>query len=86
MGVHGMLVRPLAELMSCQMISFAVSGSSGGVGMGGKVVEFGDSIVRALRHGVLSRNKSAGDPETLFQMLFRPGLCVQNNRGARHLS
>ncbi|MHB8216118.1 MAG: hypothetical protein ACYDDS_08575 [Candidatus Sulfotelmatobacter sp.] len=59
MSVHGMLVRLLAELMSGQMISFAVSGSSGGVGMGGKVVEFGNSIVRALRHGVLSRNEAA---------------------------
>jgi hypothetical protein len=39
------------------MVSFAVSGSGGGVGMGSKVVEFGGSIVRALRHGVLSGNK-----------------------------
>jgi hypothetical protein len=56
MGVHGVLLRLLAELVSSPMVSFAVGGSGGGVGMGGKVVEFGGSIVRALRHGVLSGN------------------------------
>src|SRR6202140_4147384 len=56
-GVHGVLVRLLTELVSGPMVPFAVRGSGGGVGMGGKVVELGGSIVRALRHGVLSGNK-----------------------------
>jgi hypothetical protein len=39
-GVHGVLVRLLAKLVSSEMVSFAVGGSGGRVGMGGKVVEF----------------------------------------------
>jgi hypothetical protein len=50
-GVDGMLVRLLGQLVSSEMISFAMGGCRGRVGMGGKVMEFGDSIVRALRHG-----------------------------------
>lgn len=35
------------------MISFVMSSGRSGVGVGCKVVEFGDSMVRALWHGVL---------------------------------
>jgi hypothetical protein len=44
--LHGQLVRT-------EMISFAVGGCRGKVGMGGKVMELGNSIVRALWHGLL---------------------------------
>ena len=57
MGVHGVLVRLLAEFVSSPMISFAVGRRGGGVGMCGKIVEFGGPIVRALRHDDLSGNK-----------------------------
>jgi hypothetical protein len=50
-GVDGMLVRLFGQLVSREMISFAVGGCRGRVGMGGKVMELGDSIVRALWHG-----------------------------------
>jgi hypothetical protein len=50
-GVGGMLVRLHRQLMSSEMVSFAMSGCRGRVGMGGKAMEFGDSIVRALWHG-----------------------------------
>jgi hypothetical protein len=33
------------------MVFFAVSDSGGGVSVGSEVVQFGDPIVRALRHG-----------------------------------
>ncbi len=39
--------------MSGQVISFAMSDRGGSVGVGGEVVEFCESIVRALGHGVL---------------------------------
>ena len=39
--------------MSSQVISFAMSDRGGSVGVGGEVVEFCESIVRALGHGVL---------------------------------
>lgn len=48
----GMLVRLSAEFVSGSMIAFVVSDRGGSVGVGGKVVEFGGSIVRALRHRV----------------------------------
>jgi hypothetical protein len=48
--VHRMFVGLLAQFVCRQMISFAVCGRGSGVGMGGKVVEFCESIVRALRH------------------------------------
>jgi hypothetical protein len=51
MRVHGLLVRPFGEFVSGQMISFAVGGRGGGVGVSRKVVEFCGSIVSALRHG-----------------------------------
>jgi hypothetical protein len=38
------------------MISFAMGGGSGGMGVGCKVVKFRESIVRALGHGVLLRS------------------------------
>jgi hypothetical protein len=52
-GFGGVLVRLLGELMSSEVITFAVGGSCGAVGMGGFVVVFGCAIVRALRHDVL---------------------------------
>jgi hypothetical protein len=52
-GVAGMLVRLHGQLVSSEMISFTVRGCRGRVGMGGKVMELGDSIVRALWHGLL---------------------------------
>ena len=50
-GVKGMLVRLLGQLMSSKVVSFAVGGCRGKMGMGSKVMQFGDSIVRALWHG-----------------------------------
>lgn len=59
-------MRLLAEFVSGQMISFAVGYGSGGVGVGRKIVEFCDSIVRALGHGVLlglqTLNHGRGSP------------------------
>jgi hypothetical protein len=52
-GVAGMLVRLHGQLVSSEMISFTVRGCRRTVGMGGKVMELGDSIVRALWHGLL---------------------------------
>jgi hypothetical protein len=52
-GVHGVCVSLPAEFVSGQMISLAVSNGRGGVGVGRKVVEFCESIVRALGHGLL---------------------------------
>jgi hypothetical protein len=37
-SIHGMLVRLLAEFVSCQVIFFAMGHGSGRVGMGRKVV------------------------------------------------
>ena len=51
--VHGLLVRLLGEFVRGHVISFTVRDSSRGVGMGSKVVELCDSIVRTLWHGVL---------------------------------
>src|SRR5271170_3787593 len=48
-----MLVRLHRQLVSSEMIPFTVGGCRGRVGMGGKVMELGDSIVRALWHGLL---------------------------------
>jgi hypothetical protein len=52
-GVGGMLVRLYGQLVSSEMISFTVCSCCGKVGMGGEVMELGDSIVRALWHGLL---------------------------------
>jgi hypothetical protein len=52
-GVTGMLVRLHGQLVSSEMISFAVGGCRGRMGMGCKVMELGDSIVCALWHGLL---------------------------------
>jgi hypothetical protein len=52
-GVDGMFVRLHGQLVSSEMISFAVGSCRGKVGMGGKVMELGDSIVRALWHSLL---------------------------------
>jgi hypothetical protein len=43
------------------MISFTMSRGGRGVGVGGEVMEFCGSIVRALWHGV---------PPTIFDVLF----------------
>jgi alpha-galactosidase len=52
-GVGGMLVRLYGQLVSSEMISFTVGGCRCKVGMGRKVMQLGDSIVRALWHGLL---------------------------------
>jgi hypothetical protein len=44
-------VRLFAELVSGEVVSFAVGGSGGLMSVGCQVVEFGGSIVRALGHG-----------------------------------
>jgi hypothetical protein len=51
------LVRFSGEFVSAEMISFIVRNSCGCVGVGSKVVQFGDSIVRALWHGFLLANR-----------------------------
>jgi hypothetical protein len=51
--VYGVLVCLLAQLVSGQVISLAVGGGSGGVGVSRKVVKFCGSIMRALWHGIL---------------------------------
>ncbi len=45
MGVHGVLVRLLAQFMGGEMVSLAVGGGGGLMGMGGQVMQFGDSVV-----------------------------------------
>jgi hypothetical protein len=50
-SVGGVFMRLHGQLMSSEMISLAVGRCRGRVGMGGKVMELGDSIVRALWHG-----------------------------------
>jgi hypothetical protein len=42
-----------SEFVGAEMVSLTVCDRGGGVGMGRKIVEFGDSIVRALWHYVL---------------------------------
>jgi hypothetical protein len=49
-GIEGMLMSLLAQLMTRQMIPFAVGGGCGVVGVGGKVVKFYDSFVRTGGH------------------------------------
>ena len=49
-GVEGVLVRLLGELVGGEVISLAVRGCSGCVGVGCEVVIFGGAIVWALRH------------------------------------
>jgi hypothetical protein len=46
--VRGVLMRLSGQFMSGEMISFAVSGGGGNVGVGRKVVKFCGSIVSAL--------------------------------------
>jgi hypothetical protein len=46
-------VRLLAEFMTGQVISFAVGDGSGVVGVGCKIMEFCESMVGALGHGLL---------------------------------
>jgi hypothetical protein len=46
-------MRLLAQLMRREMISFAVRGGRRGVGVGSQIVQFCDSIMRALWHSIL---------------------------------
>jgi hypothetical protein len=48
LGVRGVLVGLSGQFMSREMISFAVSGGGGKMGVGRKVVKFCGSIVSAL--------------------------------------
>jgi hypothetical protein len=52
-SVYGVFVRLHGQLVRTEVISFTVGGCRGKVGMGGKVMELGNSIVRALWHGLL---------------------------------
>jgi hypothetical protein len=52
-GIGGVFVRLDGEFVSSQVISFAVGSCRGKVGVGRQVMELGDSIVRALWHGLL---------------------------------
>jgi hypothetical protein len=52
-GIDGVLMRLRGQLVRSKMISFTVGGCRGKVGMSGKVMELGDSIVRALWHSLL---------------------------------
>jgi hypothetical protein len=49
-GIPRVLMSLPGQFMSSEMISFAVGGCSGGVAVGGEVMEFRDSIVCALGH------------------------------------
>jgi hypothetical protein len=48
--VDGMLVRLPGEFVSGEMVSLAVGGCGGGMGVGCKVVKFSGAIVTALTH------------------------------------
>ena len=52
-SIGGVFMGLLGQFVGSEMISFTVGGCRGKVGMGGKVMELGDSIVRALWHGLL---------------------------------
>jgi hypothetical protein len=52
-GIGGVFVRLQGQFVRSEMISFAVGGCGGRVGMGCKVMELCDSIVGALWHGLL---------------------------------
>jgi hypothetical protein len=52
-GIHRVFVSLPGQFMSGQMISFSVGGCGGGVAVSGEIVEFCDSIVRALGHCAL---------------------------------
>jgi hypothetical protein len=56
-GVQGVFVGLFAEFVGGEMVSFAVGRGGGGVGVGSQVVEFCESIVRALGHGDLLRSR-----------------------------
>jgi hypothetical protein len=53
MSIHRMLVSFAAEFVSGKMIGFAVGDCRGCVGVGGKVMKFRNSFVRALGHEIL---------------------------------
>jgi hypothetical protein len=51
------LVCLFAQLVSGQMISLAMGGGGGSMGVSCQVVKFCESIVRALWHGILLLNR-----------------------------
>jgi hypothetical protein len=53
MGIHRVFESLLAEFVSGPVIFFAMGFSGNGVGVGGQVVEFRNSCVRALGHHFL---------------------------------
>src|ERR1017187_9782841 len=55
--VHGVLVCLFAQLVSGQMISLAMGGGGGSMGVSCQVVKFCEPIVRALWHGILLLNR-----------------------------
>jgi hypothetical protein len=60
MGVHGVLVCLLAKFVGGEMISFAVGGSGGGVGVCRKIVKLRGAFVGTLWHSVLLAVKGHG--------------------------
>ena len=68
MGVDGVFVSLLRQFVSSQMVSLAMGNRRGGVGVGCKVMEFGDSFVRALWHGILLGKQQSIAPPHLRQM------------------
>src|ERR1700684_2195729 len=59
-GIHGVFMRLHGQFVRSEVISFAVGGCRGKVGMGCKVMELGDSIVRALWHSLLLSSLDVG--------------------------
>ncbi|MGA3197714.1 MAG: hypothetical protein ABSD39_22180 [Terriglobales bacterium] len=53
MDVHRVLVRLSAKFVRAQMVALTVRDSGCGVSVRGEVVEFCNSIMRTLWHGVL---------------------------------
>jgi hypothetical protein len=53
LDIPGMFLRLFGEFVGCQVISLAMGGRGRGVGVGREIVQFSESIVRALWHDVL---------------------------------
>jgi hypothetical protein len=60
MGAGGIFVCLPGEFMSVQVVSFAVGGGRCSMSVGSKVMQFSNSIVRALWHCVLLVHLDAG--------------------------
>ena len=84
-----MLVRLFAQFVRGQVICFTVCDCSRGVSMRGKVVEFGESIVRTLWHGVLlqltGRRLPALGRDSALRNVPSPGSDILQGRRLRAL-